>query len=165
MNVEELASLETELRGLLAEAGLQWILTQVDAAISEGTPEPGETDPPDVPLFRLPDHLGRGRRTTPKKAVRSVPYSPRGRMELLISAIEHATAEPPMIHEALFKSLAEGSDDDTRPTAQSIVFLPDEDAPPMPAPPSLDSVLSESARFNRELLLENLRLLREEVLG
>ena len=38
MDQNELASIETELRSALTQAGLQWVIDELDRAIAEGVP-------------------------------------------------------------------------------------------------------------------------------
>jgi hypothetical protein len=90
MTEGEATAVEEELRAVVAEAGLQWVLDQVDEFVLEGKPE--------FKLFRG----GRGdeteayvRELTTKRGVpRSEPYTAAERVSLLLEALERITSQP-----------------------------------------------------------------------
>jgi hypothetical protein len=90
MTEAEAAAVEEELRGVVAETGLQWVLDQVDEFVLEGKPEfrrfrgaRGDESEPHV------------RELTTKRGVpRSEPYTPSERVSLLLEAIERITSQP-----------------------------------------------------------------------
>ena len=90
MTESEATAVEEELRAVVAEAGLQWVLDQVDEFVLEGKPE--------FKLFRG----ARGdesepyvRELTTKRGVpRSEPYKPSERLSLLLEALERITSQP-----------------------------------------------------------------------
>ena len=90
MTEGEATAVEEELRDVVAEAGLQWVLDQVDEFVLEGKPE--------FRRFRG----ARGdeseayvRDLTIKRGVpRSEPYTPSERVSLLLEAIARITSQP-----------------------------------------------------------------------
>jgi hypothetical protein len=86
----EAAAVEEELRGVVAEAGLQWVLDQVDDFVLEGKPEfrrfRGARGDESEPYVR--------ELTTKRGVPRSEPYTPSERVSLLLEAIERITSQP-----------------------------------------------------------------------
>jgi hypothetical protein len=90
MTEGEATAVEEELRAVVTEAGLQWVLDQVDEFVLEGKPEfkrfrgahGDETEP-------------YARELTTKRGVpRSEPYTAAERVSLLLEALERITSQP-----------------------------------------------------------------------
>jgi hypothetical protein len=86
----EAAAVEEELRAVVAEAGLQWVLDQVDAFALEGKPEFKR-----VRGARGDETEAYVRELTTKRGVpRSEPYTASERVSLLLEALERITSQP-----------------------------------------------------------------------
>jgi hypothetical protein len=86
----EAAAVEEELRVVVAEAGLQWVLDQVDAFALEGKPEFKR-----VRGVRGDETEAYVRELTTKRGVpRSEPYTASERVSLLLEALERITSQP-----------------------------------------------------------------------
>jgi hypothetical protein len=90
MTEGEAAAVEEGLRGVVAEAGLQWVLDQVDEFVLEGKPEfkrfRGARGDESEPYVR--------ELTTKRGVPRSEPYTPSERVSLLLEALERITSQP-----------------------------------------------------------------------
>ena len=90
MREDEATSVEEQLRAVLTEAGLQWVLDQVDEFVLEGKPEfkrirGARGDEPEPFVREL---------TTKRGVPRSEPYAAAERVALLLEAIERITSQP-----------------------------------------------------------------------
>lgn len=90
MREGDAAAVEEELRAVVAEAGLQWVLDQVDAFALEGKPEFKR-----VRGVRGDETEAYVRELTTKRGVpRSEPYTASERVSLLLEALERITSQP-----------------------------------------------------------------------
>lgn len=159
MNDTELVAIERSLREIFTEAGLQWILDQVDASIEAGISEQGQISfhRHEPEFYRISSSNGHKRSTA---ASTNRPYSPAERLDLLLTALERAATELPDLHNALIKTLAREGDDG-QPSVQTVVFLPDEDATHASPPPPLEDVLADQRGADRRALVRTIIELRE----
>jgi hypothetical protein len=90
MTEGEATAVEEELRAVVAEVGLQWVLDQVDEFVLEGKPEfrrfRGARGDEFEPYVR--------ELTTKRGVPRSEPYTPSERVSLLLEALERITSQP-----------------------------------------------------------------------
>lgn len=158
MNDSELVEIERSLRAIFPEAGLQWILDQVDTSIDAGITEEGQLSihRHEIEFLRGPISGSSGL----KAASTNRPYSPAERLDLLLTSLERAATELPEIHSAMNKALTEERDDGHAPI-QTVAFLPDEDASRASPPPSVEVTLGERAEINRSALVRAIIELRE----
>jgi hypothetical protein len=132
-------ALERELRSAASEAGLDWLLQQVDLAISEGHPvarrkEGGETT--------ISSAFG-----TKDVEITSAPFTPSERVELLVAAIRRSLVAAPRLAEEVEQLIL-------RDNADALRFVPpspEEDARPFPT--RTDVVTAQEAAANLEAAL------------
>jgi hypothetical protein len=155
----ELIELETEMRAIMASAGLQWILDSVDAAISAGiSSEKGIVIRHRQRWTRggfedvdIPEVIGPGSRERPQRTVVSnEPFTPRQRVNLLLSALEQAVTELPVIQVETRKNL-NGTEHQQDTFVESIRFLPEEDAFTSGPPILGDLLLSEAVEVRASI--------------
>ena len=102
MREHDAAAAEEQLRAVVAGAGLQWVLDQVDEFVLEGKPE----------FKRVRGAIGdeaepHVRELTAKRGVpRSEPYTTSERLALLLEALERITLEPLQLETAIADSVA-----------------------------------------------------------
>lgn len=171
MDNEEFIRVEEEIRSIIAEADLQWILTSVDEAISAGiSSEKGiivqqrrRRTSMGSEEFEFARLVEPGGREHPKRVVSTnEPFSPQQRVELFISALGRAITELPSIQEETLKHLAETPNQDSVPV-HSLRFMPEEDAVASAGPPEMENLQNAAARQRRIATQRVLDALEAEV--
>lgn len=159
MEESELVELETEMRAIMASAGLQWILDGVDVAISAGISSEkgivirhrqrwtrGGFEDVDIPEVIEPGSRERPQRTV----VNNEPFTPRQRVNLLLSALEQVVTELPVIQVETLKNL-NGTQHQEDTFVESIRFLPEEDAFTSGPPVLGDLLLPEAVEIRASI--------------
>ena len=101
MREAEATAVEEELRALVAEVGLQWVLDQVDEFVLEGKPEfkrfqGARGDEAETYVREL---------TTKRGVPRSEPYTASERVSLFLEAIDRITSQPQEFEEEINASV------------------------------------------------------------
>lgn len=178
LNEKELAELEAALREILVSSGLQWILDDIDEALSSGQPvlmrrqsrraSGGEVqleligphEPPIPPDKELPAAL-RGTIST------NIPFTRRQRVEITLSAVQRAATELPAVQEETLKIINTLNEDSrasvNEPQVESITFLSGDDAVGSEELPALSDLMDPSAAARRASLVRALSDLTEEI--
>lgn len=133
MDDQELSRMEVELRGIMAESGLDWVLSRLNEAIPYGIVEERSVDQYDsrqeskLPVPSLMDEDGTFRHNgRPRLAITSRPQTVQERVLSLLEALERITIELPAIEQDALTSLASVGADE-KAAARSVRFSPDED--------------------------------------
>jgi hypothetical protein len=153
----EALNLYENLRRLLTEIKFEWVVAEVDSEVRLGKTETTRirTFDTDVPseLLELTDV----RYGKPTRFTRTIEYTPRERLTLLIDAVERASVDVAELHEAAISTLAESASI-TRPqrSISEISFVD---------PISGETRESSTAEARRKLSLAaaNLRPLLQEI--
>jgi hypothetical protein len=114
MDDVEAAEIELELRAMILDAGLTWVLEEVDEALAEGFVE--VTDKPSVRTSKARD-IGKVEALSSgtlnrRRDEKIRPYTPTERTFLLIDAIRRAVVETAALEQQLTSSLKELADAD-----------------------------------------------------
>lgn len=161
----EMVEVEQALRRILAEAGLSWVIAQVDEEYREGVTEDTSThvlndssvEQTDSVVKRLPFernitsfayHEGNKR-----KVLTSRPPSPRERVEALLNAFEKVAVELPEVKGEALRTLVDNTSE--MPRADSVAFFADNQ--PESDGLSLRAVSNMEARENIATALTRLR--------
>jgi hypothetical protein len=176
LNDEELISIEAEIRNFLVSAGLQWIVDDFDEAVNAGdwgsksvvvrhqtrsTPTGEEK----FDFYEPATPLTRGRQ---QNVSAYSPYTPRQRLELLLSALRRATVELPAIQEDTLKNLNQLNEEDSQSREHNspideVRFLPTASTSPSAAPPLLSDLRNPKTAQYRNSLADALSALMEEL--
>jgi hypothetical protein len=137
--IKDLAEAERQIREVIQEADLGWILTGADEAIAAGVPEQigiiersnRRSHDPEDELFSLPEviELRPDSRQRPTRVVtRSRPMNGQERIELLLTALHRYLIDVPAVHDGLVQEINASADlrrEDQ--VVQTIRFEPDSD--------------------------------------
>jgi hypothetical protein len=174
LDERELADLEAAIREIIASVGLQWILNDVDTAISEGVLQEKpvitrhqrrqtSAGYEKIDFFGPPEKEENRSHSTVST---NIPYNRRQRVELLLTALKRAVSELPAIQEETVKTLnqVEGSDQaHAAPSVQAVRFLPEDDAVNPIQPPLLSDLHTPSSIEHRASVVRILSELAEEL--
>lgn len=137
MQDEELATLEADLRSVLTDAGLQWVLDEVDRSIADGLPqerilrrrrrtraEPTEDDYAKFYEAAEPadEQDARAAKRAGTLVITTEPYTPRQRLQALLLAVRRISIDLPQIEGAAVAILGSTGPRDGRPPAHSLSF-------------------------------------------
>ncbi|WP_217565877.1 hypothetical protein [Streptomyces sp. GbtcB7] len=144
MNEGELRDAETQLRALVSDIGMQWLLNEIDEAIAAGTAvekalkprrrrtqsrvPAGTPEPPPFITERLedmPEAESDVVRRNQSIVISTRPLSRRERVALLVSALRRIMIVLPEIEDATVRMLLEPPRSENRPPIRSMQFAPD----------------------------------------
>jgi hypothetical protein len=136
MTEEELQAVERQLRGIVEEAGLDWVIEQVDEWIAEDSARDVDSPPRySYNSWNYRAGLGEGYQyesvegwKAPTRAVTLADRPAAERLVALIDALHRVLTEPPAIEREMLRNLAPSTELRMAPVA-SVSFIPDQDQP------------------------------------
>ena len=136
MTVEELQAVERQLREIAGEAGLGWVIEQVDEWIAEDAARDVDSPPRySYNSWNYRSGFGEGYQyegvegwKPPTRAVTLADRPAADRVVALIDALHRVLTEPPAIERGMLRNLAPSTELRVAPVA-SVSFVPDQDQP------------------------------------
>lgn len=131
MDDRELSRIEDELRAIIAEAGLAWVLSRLEEVISYGVVEDRSIDGYESLKFSMASEWTEetsGRRVggSSRVGITTRPQTVLERVLSLLGALERVTIELPVIEQDTLGRLI-GPTGEKQAAARIVRFLPDED--------------------------------------
>jgi hypothetical protein len=174
LNEQELAETEAAIREILISAGLQWILDDVDEALSAGiwTDKPvvvrhqSRQTPTGEEKFDFYEPAIPGVKGRQRNITTNIPHTRLQRVELLISALRRAIIELPAIQEDTLKNLnlqEDAGEQGHIMPADTVSFLPEDGTSSPASPPQISDILTREATLRRDSTVRVITTLLEEI--